>query len=61
MLLDREGWTEASVILDETLDRLLEVQAKANGRMTESKEEGISTLAAMACFEMPAKASDSGG
>jgi hypothetical protein len=55
MLLDREGWTEASVILDETLDRILEVQAKANGRMTESKEEGIPTMAAMACFEMPPK------
>ncbi len=51
LLLDSEGWSEASVLFDETLDAILEIQARSNGRMAESKEEGIRTLAAMTCFE----------
>ncbi|HWC08702.1 MAG TPA: hypothetical protein VG458_06595, partial [Solirubrobacterales bacterium] len=58
MLLDREGWSEASVLFDATLAAILEIQARSSGRMAESKEDGIPTLAAMACFERPATGSD---
>lgn len=32
MTLDREGWDETTAVLDETLDRLLEIEAKAAAR-----------------------------
>lgn len=54
LLLDNEGWSEAATLFDATLGAVLEIQARSAGRMAESKEEGIATLAAMACFERAA-------
>ncbi len=58
MLLDSEGWSEAARLFDATLEAVLEIQAKSTGRMAESKEEGVATLAAIACFERASKGAD---
>jgi hypothetical protein len=55
-----EGWSEATTLFDATLGAVLEIQAKSAGRLAESKEEGVATLAAMTCFERPTTKADPG-
>ncbi len=52
MVLDEVGWTELMVALDEALDRVLEVQAQASGRLADSKSEPtVSVTVGLAGFE----------
>jgi len=53
ILLDEQGWTAVNVLLDDTLDSLLDQQAKAAARMAESNEEPIPAIVGMMSFEMP--------
>ncbi|MGN6557075.1 MAG: hypothetical protein ACTHLH_03585 [Solirubrobacterales bacterium] len=40
MVLDKQGWSDVTDLLNESLSRLLEIQAEASKRLAESKEEG---------------------
>lgn len=53
VLLDEEGFREAAATQDAALEAIFDAQAASAARMTKSGEEGVPTLAAMLCFEMP--------
>lgn len=53
ILLDEHGWEAVSVLLDQTLDALLDEQARSAARMAESGEEPIPAVIGMVSFEMP--------
>jgi len=54
--LDREGWDESKLLLDETLERLYEIRERATMRMAESAEGSIRVAAAIMQFELPPRA-----
>ncbi len=51
LIVDEEGWRDLVAVLAEMLERVFDIQAASAGRMVESGEEGISTVAAMMGFE----------
>lgn len=52
LVLDPEGWTEVMSLLDETLERLVELQAEAAERMAENGgDESITAEAVLVGFE----------
>ena len=53
ILLDERGWKAVSALLDNTLDALLEEQARATQRMVKSGEEPIPAMVALLSFETP--------
>jgi DNA-binding transcriptional ArsR family regulator len=53
MVVDQQGWSDAATLLNETLDRLLEIQTEASGRIAEAKEPGILSKVAMLHFKSP--------
>lgn len=55
MIVDERAWGEISALLDETLDRAIEIQEEAAGRLAEEKAKPISTSLAILHFELPAK------
>ncbi len=55
LVLDEKGWKELNKVLVDTLDRALEIQGEAAGRLAEEKEEGMATKLAILHFESPAK------
>lgn len=56
LLVDEEGWRELVEIQADALRAMLEVEAASAARLSAAEgEEGIPTIAAMTCFEMPPK------
>jgi DNA-binding transcriptional ArsR family regulator len=53
MLVDEEGFQELADLHTEMYDKVLDVQARSVGRMTESSEEGIPTVSTSMFFETP--------
>ena len=53
MVVDKQGWTEVSSLLSDTLDRVLEIQAEASKRITESDEPGILSKVHIHHFKSP--------
>lgn len=53
MVLDQQGWTDVSNLLQEALDRLPEIQAEVTNRMAESKEPGTLAKVHMMHFKSP--------
>jgi DNA-binding transcriptional ArsR family regulator len=53
MLLDEVGFSNINKIFDQALDAVLAEQAASDERRRASREKGIPTIAAMACFEVP--------
>ncbi|HEV7562688.1 MAG TPA: winged helix-turn-helix domain-containing protein [Solirubrobacterales bacterium] len=53
MVVDQRGWTDVASLLSETLDRLLEIQAEASGRIAEGDETGILSKVHMLHFKSP--------
>jgi hypothetical protein len=53
MVLDRAGWKEVVSLLNETLDRVLSIQATASERLAQSKEESILSKVEMMHFRSP--------
>lgn len=51
--LDEEGWTELHDLLKVTLERSLDIQSKAAGRMERDGTKGIPSKLAMLHFESP--------
>jgi DNA-binding transcriptional ArsR family regulator len=51
MVLDEAGWDELATLLADTLNRALEIQEEAAGRLAEEKAEPISSTLAILNFE----------
>jgi len=57
MVVDQKGWDDASELLANTLDRLIEIQGEANNRIAESGEEPLHSRALILHFKSPGPAS----
>lgn len=53
MVLDEQGWTDVSNLLQEALDRLPEIQAEVTNRLAETKESGTLAKVHMMHFKSP--------
>ena len=53
MVVDQKGWDETSKLLSETLDRVFEIQAESQERLTSSGEEGMLSKVEMLHFRSP--------
>jgi hypothetical protein len=53
MVVDKRGWTEVATLLEETLDRVIEIQAEASERITNSDEPGMLSKVEMLHFKSP--------
>lgn len=53
LTLDEKGWSEFTDLLNEALDRMLEIQSKSVERLAKSDEEGFSVLGVLMGFEVP--------
>lgn len=51
MVLDETGWNELTALLVETLNRAIEIQEEAAGRLAEERTEPISSTLAILNFE----------
>jgi DNA-binding transcriptional ArsR family regulator len=51
LLLDLTGWDEVTAILEETIDRVLEAEARSRLRLARGGDVAISTVASFANFE----------
>lgn len=58
MVVDQQGWKDVADLLAETLDRVLEIQAEATGRMASSGEEGMLSKVSIMHFKSPAPKAD---
>jgi hypothetical protein len=53
MVVDKQGWDDASSLLAQTLDRLLAIQAEASERLLGSEESGMLSKVVMLHFKSP--------
>jgi hypothetical protein len=53
MVVDEDGWQELHGVLDETLDRVIEIQAQSAARLARTGGQGDPVAATMMCFETP--------
>jgi DNA-binding transcriptional ArsR family regulator len=58
MVVDKKGWDDASALLVDTLDRLLEIQTEATKRLAENDAEGMLSKVVMLHFKSPAPEAD---
>lgn len=58
MAVDRKGWEDASELLLDTLNRLIDIQAEANERLAKSDEEVIPSRVVMLHFKSPSMGED---
>lgn len=53
MVVDQQGWDEVSTLLSGTLDRVFEIQAESNDRLTSSDEDGMLSKVEILHFRSP--------
>jgi len=53
MIVDKPGWEETANLLNETLDRLLEIQTQSSERLASSEEKGILSKVELLHFKSP--------
>jgi DNA-binding transcriptional ArsR family regulator len=53
MVVDKQGWSEVSALLADTLDRVLEIQAEASERIASGDEPGILSKVHLLHFRSP--------
>ena len=53
LVLDEKGWTELNSILENALNRAIEIQGEAASRLAEDKSEPIETKLSILHFESP--------
>jgi DNA-binding transcriptional ArsR family regulator len=58
LVLDTEGWTELNGLLEQTLNRAIEIQEEAASRLAKEKSDSIVTKLAILHFESPAGRDD---
>ncbi len=56
-LVDEQGWRELTRIQEKALEASFAVQAASAERLAESREQGITVLSAMLCWELPPRPS----
>lgn len=56
--LDQQGWRETQVLLDQVLERVLEIVVGSAMRLRKTGEEPIPTLIHLAGFEVPASVTE---
>lgn len=56
MVVDSKGWDEVAVLLADTLDRVLEIQAAASERLANSDESGMLSKVEILHFKSPGPA-----
>jgi DNA-binding transcriptional ArsR family regulator len=56
MVVDKQGWSDVSALLKETLDRVLEIQAESSERIASGDEAGILSKVHMLHFKSPSAA-----
>jgi DNA-binding transcriptional ArsR family regulator len=55
MVLDKQGWTDVTDLLNGSLDRLLEIQAESGKRLAESKDDGTLAKVHLLHFKSPSE------
>lgn len=58
MVVDRQGWSEVSDLLKETLERVLEIQAGSSARISAGEEAGILSKVHLLHFKSPERKSE---
>jgi len=53
MVLDAKGWSDVTDLLNDSLDRLIEIQAESTNRLGDSKEEGTQSRVHLLHFKTP--------
>lgn len=53
MVVDKQAWSDVSALLRETLERVLEIQAEASGRIANGGEPGIVSKVEIMHFKSP--------
>src|ERR1700710_74189 len=53
MVVDKQGWSEVSELLAETLDRVLEIQTESSERIASGGEDGILSKVHLLHFKSP--------
>lgn len=53
LVIDEQGWKEINAMLEETLNRAIEIQEEAANRLADGKTESLSTKLAILHFESP--------
>jgi predicted ArsR family transcriptional regulator len=53
LTFDMQGWAESNALLDDTLERLLEIREKAAMRMAETGEEPVRASVSIMHFQLP--------
>jgi DNA-binding transcriptional ArsR family regulator len=53
LVLDEKGWTEFNAVLEQTLNRAIEIQGEAKARLGKKKSDAIETKLAILHFESP--------
>jgi DNA-binding transcriptional ArsR family regulator len=53
LLVDEKGWQEIAELLEDTLNKALEIQTESANRLAEDKGEGIGAKLALLYFESP--------
>jgi len=57
MVVDKEGWDQTTALMNETLDKVMDIQAQAQARLAKSGEEGMTTKVELLHFPSPGKPS----
>jgi DNA-binding transcriptional ArsR family regulator len=53
LVIDEQGWTDVTALLETTLNRAIEIQEEAATRLAEEKSDSIATKLAILHFESP--------
>jgi DNA-binding transcriptional ArsR family regulator len=53
MIVDKEGFEDVTKLLDETLDRMLEIQAQSSERLTKASADGFLSKVELLHFKSP--------
>ena len=53
MVVDKQGWSDVSSLLSDTLDRVLEIQAESSARIASGDEAGILSKVNILHFKSP--------
>jgi DNA-binding transcriptional ArsR family regulator len=53
MVVDKQGWSEVSSLLSDTLNRVLEIQAESSARIASGEEPGVLSKVHMLHFKSP--------
>jgi hypothetical protein len=53
MVVDSKGWQDVASLLADAMDRILEIQAEASERLTNSGEEGMLSKVEILHFKSP--------